>query len=504
MMARFAKAALDGGAVGIRANGPDDIREIRSLTSVPIIGIHKGYAADGRILITRSFDEAQALVHAGADAVAFDCTERGCRYGALHRLRRARTELAVTTMADIATLEEAEAAAGAGADFVLTTMRGYSDATRQVARFDPRFIRELAKRVAVPVIAEGRIATPEEAREALRAGAFAVVVGSAITRPQEIVRRFVRTMSADSQTHWVGAVDLGATNIKWGLVRSDGALQNCGTIPTQASQGRDHVTRRLLAAVRCAADAARSLGVPLSGFGVATAGWVESADGSVRFATGNLPGWAGVPLASLVSEAVGTSVVVDNDATAATAGEWIFGAGRGRLNFLCLTLGTGIGGGAVVEGRLLRGAHGLAGMLGHIPIRPDGICTCGLEGCVEAYAGSCGVRALSAAEFATPEQWIAAAGAGHKPALAILETFAGYLADGLAPAVQILDPEAIILAGGMAAQNEALCRLLKTELSRRVLAPHLRDLDISTSTLGAYAGVVGAAALTLLASSNKA
>jgi glucokinase len=86
----------------------------------------------------------------------------------------------------------------------------------------------------------------------------------------------------------------------------------------------------------------------------------------------------------------------------------------------------------------------------------------------------------------------------------ILETFAGYLADGLAPAVQILDPEAIILAGGMAAQNEALCQLLKTELSRRVLAPQLRDLDISTSTFGAYAGVVGAAALTLLASSNKA
>lgn len=498
MMARFAKAALDGGAAGIRANGSDDIREIRAITGVPIIGIQKSIAEDGRILITRSFEEAASLARAGADAIAIDCTERGCRYGALDRLRRVRAELGKAAMADIATMEEAEAAAAAGADFVLPTMRGYTDATRHIVRFDAEFIRALRRRVAVPVIAEGKIGTPEEARAALEAGAFAVVVGTAITRPHEITRRFVRSIAASSRVQWIGAVDLGASNIKWGLVRSDGAITARGSIPTSAGEGREAVIGRLLEAARCAAEAAAHAGVSLDAFGVASAGWVNAEDGSVRFATANLPAWAGVPVARLVHEAVRVPVTVDNDAIAATAGEWLFGTARGLSNFLCLTLGTGIGGGAVVEGRLLRGTHGLAGMLGHIRIRPGGsACTCGLHGCVEAYAGSRGLKRLTLPVFATAEEWIAAANSGGGQALRIMEEFGGLLADALAPAIQILDPEAIILSGGMAESNRTLPQFLSAALATRVLAPHLRGLKISVSKLGSYAGVAGAAALAL-------
>lgn len=502
-MARFARAALEGGAVGIRANGPDDIRDIRAVTAVPIIGIQKGLAADGRILITRSFEEAAALVDAGADAVAIDCTERGCRFGALDRLRRVKAELNVAVMADIATIAEAETAVAAGADFVLPTMRGYTDSTCHVTRFDPRFVRELTRRLAVPVIAEGRVGTPEEAVAALDAGAFAVVVGSAITRPQEITRAFVRAMSS-RPLGWIGALDLGATNIKWGLVRSDGALTDHGSIPTRAGEGAAAVIQRMVAAARCCTDASAARGVALDAFGVATAGWVSAGEGSVRFATSNLPDWAGVPIARLVTETVGVPVTVENDAVAAAAGEWMFGTARGCSNFLTVTLGTGIGGGAVVEGRLLRGANRLASMLGHIRIQSGGrTCTCGLDGCVEAYAGSRGAERLISNDFSTLEEWTTQACGGNDRACALVNEFAELLADALAPAILLLDPELIVLAGGMAVHNPVLPSSLQAALSKRVIASHLRKLEVRISGLGNHAGVLGAAALALTAARSR-
>ena len=195
LMALFARAAVAGGAAGIRANGPEDIRAIRQGTDVPVIGIQKCIMDDGRKLITPSLESARALVEAGAAMVALEAGARGQRYGALDRIRRIREELGVPALADIATVEEALAAADAGADAVLTTMRGYTPETEQVKAFDPRFIEELARRVTVPVIAEGRIHTPAQARDAVAAGAFAVVVGTAITRPQQMTELFVAAMA---------------------------------------------------------------------------------------------------------------------------------------------------------------------------------------------------------------------------------------------------------------------------------------------------------------------
>jgi putative N-acetylmannosamine-6-phosphate epimerase len=194
-MARFAASAVAGGAAAIRAHGADDIRAIRKVVGVPIIGIWKEMQSDGRILITPSFESAQELAAAGADMIALDVTRRGQRYGALERVRRIRQELEVPVLADIATLDEALAAAEAGADFVLSTMRGYTDETSTVQSFDLPFVQELIRRSPVPVIAEGMIDTPEQAHAALAAGAYAVVVGSAITRPVTIARRFADTIA---------------------------------------------------------------------------------------------------------------------------------------------------------------------------------------------------------------------------------------------------------------------------------------------------------------------
>ncbi len=181
---------MDGGAAGVRAQGPDDVRAIRAVVSVPIIGIRKAIHEDGRTLITPSFESARELVDAGAGMIALDVTARGRRLGAVERLRRIRDELRIPALADIATLDDAMAAAEAGADAVLSTMRGYTEDTSHIRNFDPGFIRELVRYSPVPVIAEGMIETPEQARAALDAGAFAVIVGSAITRPVTIARRF--------------------------------------------------------------------------------------------------------------------------------------------------------------------------------------------------------------------------------------------------------------------------------------------------------------------------
>ncbi len=193
-MARFARAAVEGGAVGIRANGCDDVRAIRQAVSVPIIGIWKAQQDDGEILITPTFEAARQLVEAGASLIALDCTARGARYGALERLRQIKEELGVPVLADIATVDEAGRAAEAGADAVLSTLRGYTRETSYVKTFEPAFIAELVHAVSVPVIAEGHIQTPQELCAALDAGAFAIIVGTAITRPEVITRGFVSAL----------------------------------------------------------------------------------------------------------------------------------------------------------------------------------------------------------------------------------------------------------------------------------------------------------------------
>ena len=130
-------------------------------------------------------------MEAGAGLVAIDCTGRGQKYGAFDRLRRIKEELGVPVLADIATVEEAVQAAQAGADAVLSTLRGYTPETDHVLAFEPSFIAQLIQAVDVPVIAEGRIQTPAQVRAALDAGAYAVIVGTAITRPELITRGFV-------------------------------------------------------------------------------------------------------------------------------------------------------------------------------------------------------------------------------------------------------------------------------------------------------------------------
>jgi glucokinase-like ROK family protein len=504
-MARFARAAVQGGAVGIRANGREDVLAIRQAVSVPIIGICKALQDDGKVLITPTFESARELVEAGAGLVALDCTARGQKHGALERLRRIKSELRVPVLADIATLEEGVEAARAGADAVLSTLRGYTEETREVLEFEPQFIAELARALDVPVIAEGRINSPQQARAALEAGAYALIVGTAITRPQLITRGFAAvTETWRRQNHpqrVVVGIDLGGTRTKYGLVNGQGELLFTSSTPTPWNEGRDALLAHLRQAVSVCLEEARRREIKPEAVGLATAGWVNPQSGRVEYATENLPGWTGANPVAYLREAFGLPVAAENDANALAVGEKHFGAAKSVSDFICITLGTGVGGGCYIGGRLERGSHFLGNAFGHMPIEKGGLpCTCGLSGCLEQYANSAALlRYAEAGGFTSAEKVIAAANAGDAIAQGAIRTLAGYLAIACASMVAMLDPEMVILAGGLAQDNPHLLEALSTELTKRVVLWPQRRLRVQASPLGYAAGVAGAAAVAFAA-----
>ena len=196
-MAAIAKAAEAGGARGIRANGETDVAAIRAVTSLPIIGISKVWDDRFPVYITPGFEAAAQIARAGADIIGLDATPRPRDGEPVDRLiGRIRAELGKEVFADIATLEEGRAAHAAGATYVATTLAGYTEetASRKSEGPDLELLSALVAELPVPIVAEGRFDTPEFVAEAFRRGAHAVVVGTAITNPREITRRFVQAI----------------------------------------------------------------------------------------------------------------------------------------------------------------------------------------------------------------------------------------------------------------------------------------------------------------------
>ncbi|MBD3224331.1 MAG: putative N-acetylmannosamine-6-phosphate 2-epimerase [Caldithrix sp.] len=202
ILTAMARAAVMGGAVGIRANGPPNIRAMRKALDVPIIGINKQDYEDAAVRITPTTKELKAVIQTGSDIIAMDATHRK-RPGnqTLQTLvDMARSTSDALLMADIATLEEGIMAAKMGFDLIATTLSGYTEESQerlQQESPDFKLLSDLVNtlQMPVPVIAEGRIWHPQEARKAIETGAFAVVVGTAITRPWAITRRFADALS---------------------------------------------------------------------------------------------------------------------------------------------------------------------------------------------------------------------------------------------------------------------------------------------------------------------
>lgn len=194
VMCLMAQAAKNAGVKAIRAQGIVDIKQIKEQTNLPVIGIIKksypGYAT----YITATMDEVDKLVEVGSDIIALDCTnrERGDGKTPSEFVKEIKEKYPnIVLMADISNLDEAIEAEKAGVDYVGTTMNGYTPYTTVSKKFDPSLVKKIVKNVKIPVIAEGKIHEPKEAKAALEAGAHCMVVGGAITRPQEITSRFL-------------------------------------------------------------------------------------------------------------------------------------------------------------------------------------------------------------------------------------------------------------------------------------------------------------------------
>lgn len=195
LMAAMARAAEIGGAAGIRANSPQDIRAIKAVCRLPVIGLYKKEYPESDVWITPALKEVRQVAEAGADLIAIDATGRARPGGETFEgiVRALREEYPrVLVFADVSTYEEGVRAMEAGADFVSTAIAGYTPYSRASDEPDYELVRALASLRRTPVVAEGRIWTPEQGRRCLEEGAFAIVVGSAITRPSLITNRFVR------------------------------------------------------------------------------------------------------------------------------------------------------------------------------------------------------------------------------------------------------------------------------------------------------------------------
>lgn len=288
-------------------------------------------------------------------------------------------------------------------------------------------------------------------------------------------------------------LDLGGTNIKLAVLESkgDGADPRVvwtGSAPTLAGEGPDAVVARLAALGR---EAMAGHG-PVDTVGVGLPGLFDPDAGTITLFP-NLPGdWPGHPVGGPLSEALGLPAALINDVRAFTLAEGRLGAARGCRDVVCLALGTGVGGGVIIDGRLHLGLDGTAGEIGHQTVVPDGPrCGCGNRGCVEAVAGAVAIAELGGR--ATAEEVFAAAARGDARARAAVDTVAGYLGVAVANAVVILAPERVVIGGGIAGAGEVLLEPIRAEVRRRITLVPAERIRIVPGALGSSAGAIGAA-----------
>lgn len=509
---RIAKAAIRGGAAGLRINSPEHIAAIRQDTDRPIIGIKKQYFGD-KLRITPDFASAAELAAAGASIIALDCTKRSWPAGEPWQeiIQRVHIELRLPVMADVATLEEALIAEAAGADFVGPTLHGYTDNTLGHDTFNWDLLAEMYRKLNIPIIAEGHISNPEDARRAVLNGAWCVVVGSAITRPGTITANFTRVMEFRTPTTPAIGVDIGGTAVKAGLVDRDGDVSHAVQVSTNAALGKDAIAGSLQEAVQQVLALARSQDLQPAGIGVASAGAMDSQGGVVFAATDNLPGWTGFPLRAFVKDLFQLPTYIVNDAQAAVLAELHFGAGRQFSDFAAITIGTGVGGGIVSQGRLLTGHQGFAGTIGHHTIQVGGLtCNCGRQGCLEAYVSTAalireyqrlcpGKLASNLSDSEAAMEIGNRAASGDKCASQAYNILAKYLAEGIANLFNIFDPEIVLLSGGLITGQTSFAAQVQSHVEELLHFGALRKPQIQFAKAGRNAGLQGAASLVFVA-----
>jgi glucokinase len=292
------------------------------------------------------------------------------------------------------------------------------------------------------------------------------------------------------------AVDVGGTRTRAALVNAEGRVMHRQSLATPADQGAKAVVAAIASA--CRAVMAECGAIPGLKLGLCAPGPIDARRG-LALATPTIRGFTNFPLRQAVEDALGLSVTIENDGPCAALGEWTCGAGQGCDDFVYVTISTGIGGGIVSEGRLLRGRLGLAGHIGHIPIKSDGgaICFCGQPGCWEAEASGSALQVKArAAGFEGLGDAFSRAAAGEDRGLAFADAAATDIALGLAAVIHVLSPERIVIGGGVGNALPVLGPMLRRYVDARVLPP-FRGVAILPAALGDDSGLAGAAQLVL-------
>ncbi|MGI0489281.1 ROK family protein [Pantanalinema rosaneae CENA516] len=282
-------------------------------------------------------------------------------------------------------------------------------------------------------------------------------------------------------------IDLGGTAIKLGRFTRDGTCLQTLTVPTPQPATPEAVLLAMVEAIDQVDPDHHAQAI-----GVGTPGPADAAGRIARVAI-NLSGWQDVPLADWLEAKTGRSTVIANDANCAGLGEAWLGAGRWFRHLILLTLGTGVGGAIILDGKLFVGHHGTAGELGLITLNPDGPpCNSGNQGSLEQYAAVTAIRRRTGLE---PEALGQLAIAGDATALEFWQSYGRDLGAGLASLIYVLTPEAVIIGGGVSASAEFFFPAMQTEIERRVLPSSRAGLQLLKAELGNQAGMVGAARL---------
>ena len=291
-------------------------------------------------------------------------------------------------------------------------------------------------------------------------------------------------------------VDIGGTSIKLGIVSSDGeVLARKESIYTDNNDGKS-VMQSIVDSIRELLEEQKRNISDFSGIGVCAAGCINSNTGSVMKNGGNVPGWSHTEVCSILRDEFGLPCSLANDANCAVLGEFWKGAAQGAMNVVGITIGTGVGGGVITNGRLLEGAHGYAGELGHFPTHAGGKkCLCGLRGCYERYASTSALIRKAVTEdpdLKSGRVLFSAAESGDKHALALLDEWIEEIAYGIAGLVHVFDPQLVLIGGGVSAQEKLLIDPLRKKVLSMIMPDFADELEFRRAELGNDAGMIGA------------
>lgn len=299
-------------------------------------------------------------------------------------------------------------------------------------------------------------------------------------------------------------IDIGGTNTKLGLVTRSGRLIAKETKSTPDS----HTTEDLLDVItRISRTLIAKNGVTVAGVGIGAPGAVDADREHVTEAP-SFPSWNNLPLRAIISDALKLPAVMENDVNAFGIGEHLWGAGAGLTDFICVAVGTGVGGAIFINGELYRGPEGAAGELGFTILTPDGPSIGGISGVLEGYIGRRGFdsavdRLYPTGEFPTPHRITELAASGEVRAREIQSMLASRLAEAATTWVHMLNPQAIIVGGGTTADADYFFQEFTSKLRARARSLHTRHLQILPGKLGYFAGMLGASAIWFSSPENQ-